>query len=157
MEGFARKPEPWAAATDWQGWRSRPAGVEIVATSANLYPGGGTKAGMNSSFKTSLKICALAAICGTGLGLVTLQTGCAGSATKESTGEYVDDATITTKVKAAFVHDKIVDAGDISVETFKGTVQLSGFAKDAEQKSRAAEIARGVSGVRDVVNNITVK
>src|ERR1700712_490763 len=112
---------------------------------------------MNSSFKNLLKISALALVCGSGVGLVTLQTGCAGTPTKESTGEYVDDATITTKVKAAFVHDDYIKSFDISVETFKGTVQLSGFVDNSEQKSRAAEVARGVNGVRDVKNNITVK
>lgn len=110
-----------------------------------------------NSFKTSLKICALAVVCGSGLGLVTLSTGCASTSTSESTGEYVDDATITTKVKAAFVKDEIVKAFDVSVETFKGTVQLSGFVDTAEEKSRAAQIARGVKGVRDVDNKITVK
>lgn len=112
---------------------------------------------MNSSFKTSLKICALAAICTSGLGLITLQTGCAATATKESTGEYVDDASITTKVKAAFVHDDYIKSFDISVETFKGTVQLSGFVDNSEQKTRAGEVARGVNGVHDVKNNLTVK
>jgi osmotically-inducible protein OsmY len=110
-----------------------------------------------NSLKNSLKICALALVCGSGLGLVTLSTGCAATATKESTGEYVDDATITTKVKAAFVHDEIVKAMDVSVETFKGTVQLSGFVETAEQRSRAAQLARGVKGVRDVENKITIK
>ncbi len=110
-----------------------------------------------NSLKTSLKICALAAVCGSGLGLVTLQTGCAATPTKESTGEFVDDATITTKVKAAFLHDDYIKSSDISVETFKGTVQLSGFVDNSAQKYRAGEVARGVNGVRDVKNNLTVK
>ena len=110
-----------------------------------------------NSLKTSLKVCALAALCGSGLGLVSLQSGCAATPTKESTGEIIDDSTITTKVKAAFVHDEVVKASQVSVETFKGVVQLSGFVDTSEQKSRAAELARGVSGVVDVKNNITVK
>lgn len=110
-----------------------------------------------NSLKTTLKLVALVAFCGSGLGLVSLQTGCAATPTKESTGEFVDDSTITTKVKAAFIHDEIVKAFDVSVETFKGTVQLSGFVDTHEQKSRAGEVARGVNGVREVKNNITVK
>jgi osmotically-inducible protein OsmY len=109
------------------------------------------------NLKHSLKICALAALCGSGLGLITLQTGCAATPTKESTGEYVDDTTITTKVKAAFIHDDYIKSFDITVETFKGVVQLSGFVDNSEQKSRAGEVARGVNGVRDVKNNLTVK
>ncbi len=110
-----------------------------------------------NSLKTSLRICALAAVFGGGVGLVTLQTGCAATPTKESTGEYVDDATITTKVKAAFVHDDYIKSFDISVETFTGTVQLSGFVDNSAQKYRAGEVAREVKGVQDVKNNLTVK
>ena len=68
-----------------------------------------------------------------------------------------DDATTTTKVKAAFVKDPVVSAMDVKVDTFKGTVQLSGFVDTAEQKSRAEQIAAGVNGVAAVKNNITVK
>lgn len=84
-------------------------------------------------------------------------SGCAGTTTRESTGEYVDDASTTTKVKAAFVKDDNVKARDVSVETFKGVVQLSGFVNTQEEKSRAGQIAAGVVGVRDVKNNIVVK
>ncbi len=108
-----------------------------------------------NSLKSSLKVCALVVLCGSGL--VSLQTGCAATPTKESTGEFVDDSTITAKVKAAFIHDEIVKAFDVSVETFKGTVQLSGFVDTSEQRSRAAQIARGIKGVHDVENKITVK
>ncbi|MDB6093557.1 MAG: transport-associated protein [Verrucomicrobia bacterium] len=106
-------------------------------------------------FKSSLKVIALVALCSGGL--VSLQTGCASTPTKESTGEYVDDSAITTKVKAALVKDKMVKAGDVNVETFKGVVQLSGFVDAVEQKDRAGQIAAGVTGVRDVKNHITVK
>jgi hyperosmotically inducible protein len=108
-----------------------------------------------NTLKTSLKVWALVALCGGGL--VSLQPGCAATPTKESTGEYVDDSTITTKVKAAFIHDDTVKAFDVSVETFKGIVQLSGFVDTAEQKYRAGDIARGITGVHEVKNNITVK
>ena len=91
-----------------------------------------------------------------GTGVVTF-SGCAGTATRESTGEYIDDATTTTKVKAAFVKDPLVKALDVKVDTFKGTVQLSGFVDTAEQKTRAEQIAAGTQGVTSVKNNITVK
>ncbi|HWA11389.1 MAG TPA: BON domain-containing protein [Opitutaceae bacterium] len=87
----------------------------------------------------------------------SLLVGCAGSPTKESTGEYVDDSTITAKVKAALIHDPTVKAGEVSVETFKGVVQLSGFVATSTEKVRAGEVAAGVSGVKDVKNNITIK
>lgn len=83
--------------------------------------------------------------------------GCAGTATRESTGEYVDDSTITTKVKAAFVHDPTVHAREVQVTTFRGTVQLSGYVDTAAEKAHAETIAAGVSGVRSVQNNISVK
>ncbi len=82
---------------------------------------------------------------------------CAGNRTHESTGEYVDDSTITAKVKAAFVKDPVVSAFAVSVETFKGVVQLSGFVNTQEAKDRAKEIARGVRGVTSVTNSLIVK
>jgi hyperosmotically inducible periplasmic protein len=105
--------------------------------------------------KTSLKIIALIAICSGSL--LPFATGCAGTSTRESTGEFVDDATITTKIKAALVKDETVKAGDVNVETFKGVVQLSGFVDTAAQKTRASELARTVIGVKEVKNSITVK
>ena len=99
----------------------------------------------------------LVSILALGAGVATLTSGCAGTATRESTGEYIDDATTTTKVKAAFVKDPVVSAMDVKVDTFKGTVQLSGFVDTAEQKTRAEQVAAGVNGVAAVKNNITVK
>jgi osmotically-inducible protein OsmY len=83
--------------------------------------------------------------------------GCAATRTQESTGEYVDDSTITAKVKAAIFDDPALKVFQISVETFKGVVQLSGFVNSAQVVSRAAEVARGVSGVKSVKNNLLVK
>jgi len=83
--------------------------------------------------------------------------GCAGSANKESTGEYIDDSAITTKVKSAFVKDPDVKAIDIKVETHKGVVQLSGFANSQHEVSKAVQIARDVPGVRSVRNDIRLK
>jgi len=88
---------------------------------------------------------------------VSTITGCAGTATRDSTGEYVDDATITAKVKTAFVRDDTVKALDVKVETFKGVVQLSGFVDTSAQKNRAEELAKMVAGVKSVENNLSVK
>lgn len=90
-------------------------------------------------------------------GLLTGVTGCAGSRTEESTGEFVDDAAITTKVKAALVADKQVSALDIKVKTFKGVVQLSGFANNRQEADRAVQLARGVKDVRSVRDDILIK
>jgi hyperosmotically inducible periplasmic protein len=84
-------------------------------------------------------------------------TGCAGDQTEKSTGEYIDDAGTTGRVKSALGDDTKYKFEDVKVTTFKGTVQLSGFVNSAEQKSRAEEIARQVRGTREVVNNITVR
>ena len=83
--------------------------------------------------------------------------GCAATRTQESTGEYVDDSTITAKVKAAIFDDPALKVLQINVETFKGVVQLSGFVNSAEIRSRAAVVASRVSGVKSVKNNIVVK
>jgi hyperosmotically inducible periplasmic protein len=104
-----------------------------------------------------LSLPSLVAILALGTGLATLSSGCAGTATRESTGEYIDDASTTTKVKAAYVKDPLVKALAVNVDTFKGTVQLSGFVDTAEQKMRAEQIAAATPGVQAVKNNITVK
>lgn len=83
--------------------------------------------------------------------------GCASGPNKESTGEYLDDAAITGKVKAAFAADPNVKATEINVETYKGSVQLSGFVAQPGDAQRAADIARGVKGVSSVKNDIRVK
>lgn len=90
-------------------------------------------------------------------GITILATGCAVVRGQETTGAYVDDAAITTAVKAKFVDDKTVAASSISVETLNGTVQLSGFAKSAAEKAQAEAIARGVRNVRAVRNDIAVR
>lgn len=83
--------------------------------------------------------------------------GCAATAKQESTGEYIDDTAITTQVKTALVANKEVSAMAINVETFKGTVQLSGFANSVQEKEKAAEVARTVAGVKSVKNDIRLK
>lgn len=84
-------------------------------------------------------------------------SACSSTPKQESTGEYVDSAAITTKVKAQLVQDPVTKASQISVETFKDTVQLSGFVDTAASKSRAEQIARNVQGVRAVKNDLVVK
>lgn len=91
------------------------------------------------------------------IALVTLVLGCASTPTKESTGEYVDDSTITTKVKAAIFNDPALKVFQINVETFKGEVQLSGFVDSAQTVKKAGEVARSVGGVKSVKNNLIVK
>ena len=83
--------------------------------------------------------------------------GCAGSATQESTGEYIDDTVITTRVKTAFIGDEQVKAGEVNVETFKGVVQLSGFVSSEAAMARAVEIARGIDGVTSVKNDMRIR
>jgi hypothetical protein len=89
--------------------------------------------------------------------LVATFAACASTRTHESTGEYVDDSTITTKVKALLAEDNFLKSFQISVETFKGRVQLSGFVDSKESVRRAGEIARSVKGVTSVASNLIVK
>jgi len=83
--------------------------------------------------------------------------GCAGTSTKEGTGEYVDDTVITTKVKAAIFNEPTLKSAEINVETFKGTVQLSGFVNSRSDINKAVEVARGVGGVTAVKNDMRLK
>ena len=83
--------------------------------------------------------------------------GCASTAKSEGTGEYVDDSVITTKVKAAILEQPGLKSTEINVETFKGTVQLSGFVSSPESIRLAMETARAVHGVNSVKNDMRVK
>lgn len=83
--------------------------------------------------------------------------GCAGSPTKESTGEYLSDTWITTKVKAALVNDPTVKAREVNVETFKGVVQLSGFVSSQTAMDQAVRVTRGIEGVSSVRNDMRIK
>jgi hyperosmotically inducible periplasmic protein len=91
------------------------------------------------------------------MGAATLLPGCAVTRGQSSVGEYIDDTTITTQVKAKFVDNKVVSAAAISVETLNGTVLLSGFAKSTDERATAESIARGVKGVKAVRNEIAVR
>ncbi|MBX3620157.1 MAG: BON domain-containing protein [Rhizobacter sp.] len=83
--------------------------------------------------------------------------GCAVTRKQETVGAYIDDAAITTAVKGRFVDNKEVDAASIKVETLNGTVMLSGFAKNANEKAAAENIAWKVNGVKAVKNEIAVR
>ena len=83
--------------------------------------------------------------------------GCAVTRGQETVGAYVDDAAITTSVKTRFIDNKEVDASSIKVETLNGTVMLSGFAKNATEKSTAESIAMKVKGVKMVKNEIAIR
>lgn len=83
--------------------------------------------------------------------------GCASTASHEGTGGYIDDSAITTKVKAALLSTSNVDSTEITVETFKGVVKLSGFLDSEAMIDRAVKAASGVAGVKSVTNNLTVK
>jgi osmotically-inducible protein OsmY len=84
-------------------------------------------------------------------------SGCAVARDQQTAGSYIDDTALTTRVKAKFAADPTVSAMSISVETLKGTVQLAGFAKSAEEKAMAEKLARETSGVVAVRNDIAVR
>ncbi|MFG6460338.1 BON domain-containing protein [Roseateles sp. DXS20W] len=84
-------------------------------------------------------------------------SGCAVARDQQTAGSYIDDAALTTRVKAKFAADPTVSAMAISVETLKGTVQLAGFAKTSQEKAMAEKLARETSGVVAVRNDIAVK
>src|SRR5512132_2101481 len=85
-----------------------------------------------------------------------LASACAATPTQESTGEYLDDSLITTKVKTAIFQEPSLKVAQINVETYKGVVQLSGFVDSAADATKAAELARSVKGVSSVKNDTRV-
>ncbi len=88
---------------------------------------------------------------------ITTATGCAVARDQSTVGAYIDDATLTTRVKAKLAESEQVSAAAISVETLNGTVQLSGFAKTTNERSSAETLARNTSGVKSVRNDIIVR
>ncbi|MCB0065563.1 BON domain-containing protein [Comamonadaceae bacterium G21597-S1] len=92
-----------------------------------------------------------------GVLFVIVLAGCAGTQKQESTGEYVDDAVITTKVKSVILHEKFANGIAVNVETFKGVVQLSGFVKSQADHDKAVALARSVKGVTQVKDDLIVK
>jgi osmotically-inducible protein OsmY len=103
-----------------------------------------------SSF--SMVLMAVLALC-----IAFTTVACSSTRTQESTGEYIDDSVITAKVKAAIIKDDDLKSSEINVETFKGVVQLSGFVSSQSHINKAVSIARDVSGVTSVKNDMRVK
>ena len=91
------------------------------------------------------------------LTLISAFAACASTPTRESAGEYVEDSVITTKVKSLLAEDDFLKSFRISVESYKGTVQLSGFVNSQRALNKADEIVRSVKGVRSIKNNLIVK
>ena len=89
--------------------------------------------------------------------LATLAAACAATPTQESTGGYIDDSTITAKIKSNLALDAKVSAMDIHVKTYKGVVDLSGFVDSQSEISEAESVAGQVSGVKSVHNNLIFK
>jgi osmotically-inducible protein OsmY len=102
------------------------------------------------SFKSS-SISILAIVAAAGL------IGCASTSRSEGTGEYVDDTVITGKVKAAILEEPTLKSAEINVETFKGTVQLSGFVASSGDIDTAVMTAKHVKGVKVVKNDMRLK
>jgi len=89
--------------------------------------------------------------------LITAFMGCAATQKHESTGQYVDDSVITTRVKAAIFNESTLKTLQINVKTYQGTVQLSGFVDSAQSAAKAGEVAQNVENVISVKNDLIVK
>ena len=87
---------------------------------------------------------------------LALVSACSATRGEQSAGEHIDDAVITTKVKAALIEDPATKARQIDVTTFRGTVQLSGFVDSADEKSAASRVTHSVNGVQNVRNDLSV-
>jgi hyperosmotically inducible protein len=90
------------------------------------------------------------------LGVLALASACSATRTQQSAGEVIDDSVLTSKVKVALIDDPITKAGQINVETYRGVVQLGGFVDNTEQKEQATKVARSVTGVAEVRNDLRV-
>ncbi len=101
----------------------------------------------------NLKSRSLQSMCVAGLLAVA---GCASTQTQQAPGEYVDDATLTGKVKSALIADPVAEAHQIEVETFRGVVQLSGFVDSQNERVAAVKVAQGVQGVKSVHDNLKI-
>ncbi len=89
--------------------------------------------------------------------LLSVMVGCSDNTKRESTGEYLDDSVLTTKIKATFLGDSRLKMLDINVKSFRGTVQLSGFIDTQKEADRAVQLARTVKGVKAVNNSLIIK
>ena len=90
------------------------------------------------------------------LGVLALASACSATRTQQSAGEVIDDSVLTSKVKVALIDDPTTKAGQINVETYRGVVQLGGFVDNAQQKDQATKVARSVTGVKEVRNDLLV-
>ena len=90
------------------------------------------------------------------LGVLAVAGACSSTRTQQSAGEVIDDSVLTSKVKVALIDDPITKAGQINVETYRGVVQLGGFVDNAQQKDQATKVARSVTGVKEVRNDLRV-
>ncbi|MEI6746759.1 MAG: BON domain-containing protein [Methylococcaceae bacterium] len=89
--------------------------------------------------------------------LLSAMASCANNAKHESTGEYLDDTVLTTKIKSTFLGDSLLKMLDINVKSYKGTVQLSGFIDSQKEVDRAVQLARTIKGVKAVNNSLIIK
>jgi osmotically-inducible protein OsmY len=130
---------------------AQPVPVDFVSRPGAYGPGRTQKITgqiMTRFARTSILVAAVA---------LTTLAGCASTQRHESTGQYVDDSTITTKVKAAIFNEPSLKSAEINVETFKGRVQLSGFVSSRANIDLAVQVAQGVGGVSSVANDMRVK
>ena len=90
------------------------------------------------------------------LATLAIAVACSSTRTQQSAGEVIDDSVLTSKVKVALIDDPITKAGQINVETFRGVVQLGGFVDNARQKNQATTVARSITGVKEVRNELRI-
>ena len=90
------------------------------------------------------------------LAVLAVASACSSTRTQQSVGEVIDDSVLTSKVKVALIDDPVTKAGQINVETYRGVVQLGGFVDNAQQKDQATKVARSVTGVKEVRNDLRV-
>lgn len=102
--------------------------------------------------KRNIVICFMATLL-----LIAVIGACASTSTRESTGEYVDDSVITTKIKSMLAADDFLKSFKIGVKTYRGVVQLSGFVNTQKAVDKATEIVKSVKGVKDIKNDLIVK
>ena len=91
------------------------------------------------------------------LGVLAVASACSATRTQESAGEVIDDSVLTSKVKMGLIDDPITKAGQINVETYRGVVQLGGFVDNTHQKEQATKVARSITGVKEVRNDLRVE
>jgi len=90
------------------------------------------------------------------VGVLAVASACSATRTQESAGEVIDDSVLTSKVKVALIDDPTTKAGQINVETYRGVVQLGGFVDNTQQKEQATKVARSITGVKEVRNDLRI-